>query len=68
MHGCKGDVKGRGGNICKGARRVATCVFCLQDEATPQALKRKVVSPGDKSRPFGIEKELEAEWGESERG
>ena len=40
----------------------------LQDEATPQALKRKPVSPGDKSRPFGIEKELEVVWGESECG
>ena len=71
LHGCKGDVKGcgvEGLKFMQGSKEGCHMCFPLQEEATPEALKRKAVSPGDKSRPFGIDKELEAVWGESERG
>ena len=31
-----------------------------EEDSTPLALKRKAVSPGDKSRPFG--RDVEASW------
>ena len=32
----------------------------MEEDATPDALKRKAVSPGDKTRPFGSD--VEASW------
>ena len=37
-----------------------------EDEVTPYALRRKVVSPGDKTRPFGSD--VEARWGKENSG
>ena len=39
---------------------LARSEFPEEEDATPVALKRKAVSPGDKTRPFGSE--VEACW------